>query len=156
MGKATVLATVSVSNTATTTMLSFNVNDTMENIRYLMKKYEWMAADIQNKGVLRKDKDLPPQTELTEEEMDRMAALYKQGMAVKQIAVEVKRSAPSVYWALKEKKVFKGKQSKTYTVTEKKRLIDLAKQEKNLSVAAKKYNVTHKALKRWIEQYEDK
>lgn len=135
---------------------SFNVNDTMDSIRYLMKKYEWMASDVQNKGVLKKDKDLPPQTEMTDEEMDMMADLYKEGMEVKHIAAQMKRSCPSVYWALKDRGVFKGKVQKKYSKEFKAKAVADFKSGMKIQKVADKHKVSYKAVKKWIENENQK
>lgn len=130
---------------------SGNVSETMETVRYLFHKYKWMAADVDNKAVLRREKDIAYQIPISEEEMDEMVRLYTSGTQILDICKQTKRSAPSIYRVLKDRKVFKCKGNNKYDKEFKKKLISEILSGSSCKSVAAKHGVNERTLRDWVK-----
>lgn len=127
------------------------MTDTMESVRYLFNKYKWMAADVNaDLSTLRKDRDIPVQTPITEAEKDKMIDLYLKGLPIKEISKQVGRSGPSIYDTLKERKIYKRRINSNYPKSLKLKLIAERKAGANYTELEKKYNIHNSTIREWV------
>ena len=72
-----------------------NVTETMDSVRWMMEKYQWMAADSKQ-PLPRNVKDFKFRATMTEQEVAEIKRLHKTGMRMSHIAKQVNRSFSSV------------------------------------------------------------